>query len=100
MSQLTGVSVLDLTVWRPGPYATQLLAEAGADVVKVEPPGGDPMRIYPDLFASLNANKRSVVLDLKQAGDREQALDLAAEAGVVIEGFRAGAVDRLGGGYD
>ncbi len=67
---LSGVRVLDLSVWRPGPYATQLLAEIGADVLKVEPPGGDPMRSYPELFASLNANKRSVVLDLKRDDDR------------------------------
>ena len=45
--------MLDLSIWRPGPYATQLLAELGADVIKVEPPGGDPMRAYPGLFAGL-----------------------------------------------
>ena len=44
---LAGVRVLDLSIWRPGPYATQLLVELGADVVKVEPPGGDPMRVFP-----------------------------------------------------
>jgi crotonobetainyl-CoA:carnitine CoA-transferase CaiB-like acyl-CoA transferase len=95
---LDGIRVLDLTVWRPGPYATQLLAELGADVIKVEPPGGDPMRVYPDLFASLNANKRSVVLDLKSDEGRRRALALAADADVVVEGFRPGVVDRLGVG--
>src|SRR4029079_6782357 len=85
---LAGLRVLDLSVWRPGPYATQLLAEIGADVIKVEPPGGDPMRSYPELFASLNANKRSVALDLKSDADRARALDLARHADVVIEGFR------------
>ena len=97
---LSGLRVLDLSVWRPGPYATQLLAEIGADVLKVEPPGGDPMRSYPGLFASLNANKRSIVLNLKDDTDRERALQLAANADVVIEGFRPGVVARLGVGYD
>jgi crotonobetainyl-CoA:carnitine CoA-transferase CaiB-like acyl-CoA transferase len=97
---LHGLRVLDLSVWRPGPYATQLLAEIGADVLKVEPPGGDPMRGYPELFVSLNANKRSVVLDLKQDGDRRRALDLAADADVLVEGFRPGVAARLGMGYD
>ena len=97
---LTGVRVLDLSVWRPGPYATQLLAELGAEVLKIEPPGGDPMRAYPELFASLHANKRSIVLDLKAAHDRTRALELAAEADVVVEGFRPGVAARLGVGYD
>ena len=96
---LTGLRVLDLSVWRPGPYATQLLAEIGADVLKVEPPGGDPMRTYPELFASLSANKRSIVLDLKNEVDRAHALDLAAAADVVVEGFRPGVVARLGVSY-
>ena len=96
---LTGLRVLDLSIWRPGPYATQLLAEIGADVIKIEPPGGDPMRRYPELFVSLNANKRSIVLDLKDAADRARALDLAGEADVVVEGFRPGVTDRLGVGY-
>src|SRR5207244_8661708 len=72
----------------------------GADVLKVEPPGGDPMRRYPELFVSLNANKRSIVLDLKAPADRARALELAAEADVVVEGFRPGVTDRLGMGYD
>ena len=95
---LAGVRVLDLSIWRPGPYATQLLAEMGAEVIKVEPPGGDPMRVYPELFASLNADKRSIVLDLKSEDGRARALELAAEADVVIEGFRPGVAARLGVG--
>jgi crotonobetainyl-CoA:carnitine CoA-transferase CaiB-like acyl-CoA transferase len=97
---LEGVRVLDLTIWRPGPYATQLLADFGADVIKVEPPGGDPMRVYGGVFATLHANKRSIELDLKQPDDRRRALELAAEADVVIEGFRPGVAARLGVGYD
>jgi len=97
---LAGLRVLDLSVWRPGPYATSLLAEIGAEVVKVEPPGGDPLRAYPGLFASVNADKRSVELDLKAEGDRARALALAAEADVVVEGWRPGVAGRLGVGYD
>jgi len=97
---LDGLRVLDFTIWRPGPYATQLLAELGADVIKVEPPGGDPMRVYAGLFASLSADKRSVILDLKEDGARSRALELAAEADVVVEGYRPGVADRLGIGYD
>ena len=97
---LDGLRVLDFTIWRPGPYATQLLAELGAEVLKVEPPGGDPMRVYAGLFASLSADKRSVVLDLKDDGDRARALELAVDADVVVEGYRPGVADRLGIGYD
>jgi crotonobetainyl-CoA:carnitine CoA-transferase CaiB-like acyl-CoA transferase len=97
---LAGIRVLDLGVWRPGPYATQLLADLGADVLKVEPPGGDPLRIYPELFAQHNAGKRSIVLDLKTDADRERALELAAGADVVVEGFRPGVAARLGLGAD
>ena len=67
---LSGLRVLDLSIWRPGPYATSLLVPLGADVLKVEPPGGDPMRHYPGLFDAVNAGKRSVELDLKDEGGR------------------------------
>jgi crotonobetainyl-CoA:carnitine CoA-transferase CaiB-like acyl-CoA transferase len=97
---LAGVRVLDLGIWRPVPYATQLLVEMGADVIKVEPPGGDPMRVFPDLFAILNAGKRAVALDLKDASQRSGVQDLARDADVVIEGFRPGVVSRLGVSYD
>lgn len=95
---LDDVRVLDLSIWRPGPYATQLLADLGADVVKVEPPGGDPMRRFPQLFASLNSNKRSVELNLRDPDDRARGHELAAEADVLVEGFRPGVTDRLGMG--
>jgi len=93
---LAGVRVLDLSIWRPGPYATQLLVELGADVVKIEPPGGDPMRVFPTLFAVLNAGKRSAAVDLKVAGEREAVLALAGDADAVVEGFRPGVVRALG----
>jgi crotonobetainyl-CoA:carnitine CoA-transferase CaiB-like acyl-CoA transferase len=98
--QLEGLRVLDLTIWRPGPYATQLLAEQGAEVLKVEPPGGDPMRSMPDLFDILGAGKRSIVLNLKDDADRARCLDLAADADVFVESYRPGVADRLGVGYD
>ena len=97
---LDGLRVLDFTIWRPGPYATQLLAELGAEVLKVEPPGGDPMRVYAGLFATLSADKRSIVLDLKEETDRGRALELARNADVVVEGYRPGVADRLGIGYE
>jgi crotonobetainyl-CoA:carnitine CoA-transferase CaiB-like acyl-CoA transferase len=100
VGNLAGLRVLDLTIWRPGPYATQLLAEQGADVLKVEPPGGDPMRSMPDLFDILGANKRSIVLDLKSDEGRDRCLELAEGCDVVVESYRPGVADRLGVGYD
>jgi alpha-methylacyl-CoA racemase len=104
---LSGVRVLDFSTLLPGPLATLLLAEAGADVLKVERPGaGDEMRSYtPRLgpssanFALLNRGKRSVVLDLKEPVDRDRARELAIGADVVVEQFRPGVMDRLGLGY-
>jgi crotonobetainyl-CoA:carnitine CoA-transferase CaiB-like acyl-CoA transferase len=72
----------------------------GASVTKVEPPGGDPMRVFPGLFELVNAGKRSVALDLKDDADRRRALALATDADVVVEGFRPGVADRLGVGYN
>lgn len=98
---LQGVRVADFSVLFPGPFATTLLADLGADVVKIEPPGGDPARVLlPELFASTARNKRSVVLDLKSSADREEAAEIAAWADIAIEGFRPGVADRLGIGYE
>ncbi len=93
---LSGLRVLDLSIWRPGPYATSLLVPLGADVLKVEPPGGDPMRHYADLFAAVNRGKRSLELNLKDVAARGRALELAAHADVLVEGFRPGVLARLG----
>jgi crotonobetainyl-CoA:carnitine CoA-transferase CaiB-like acyl-CoA transferase len=93
---LSGLRVLDLSIWRPGPYATSLLVPLGADVLKVEPPGGDPMRFYPGLFAAVNEGKRSIELDLKDAAGRARALELASQADVLVEGFRPGVLARFG----
>ena len=97
---LDGLRVLDLSLWQPGQYATQLLADLGADVLKVEPPGGDRMRVLPDRFLNYNAHKRSLVLDLKRSGDRARLFELAKRAEVVVEGYQPGVADRLGVGYE
>jgi crotonobetainyl-CoA:carnitine CoA-transferase CaiB-like acyl-CoA transferase len=97
---LDGMRVLDLSAWRPMPHATQVLADLGAEVLKVEPPGGDPMRGYPEIFASVARGKRSIVLDLRTADGRARAVALAAEADVVCESWRPGVATRLGVDYD
>lgn len=99
--------MLDFSVQLPGPLATLLLVEAGATVVKVErPDGGDLARAAPGRsdgenleFALLNRGKKSIVLDLKNPGDRAHALRLASEADVLVEQFRPGVMARLGLGY-
>lgn len=96
---LDGMRVLDLSAYRPMPHATQILADLGAEVLKVEPPGGDPMRAYPEIFASVARGKRSVVLDLRREDGRARAHELVAEADVVCESWRPGVADRLGLGY-
>ncbi|MFC7157559.1 CaiB/BaiF CoA transferase family protein [Halomarina halobia] len=106
---LQSITVLDLTRLLPGPYGTQLLAEMGADVIKVEAPnGGDYARYseptvegdYGAMFAAINQGKESITLDLKSDEGRETFLRLATEADVVFEQFRPGVVDRLGIGYE
>lgn len=98
---LDGVRVLDLSRLLPGPYATLVLADLGAEVVKVEDPAGDPVRAVggPGAFAALNRGKRSIVLDLKAAGGPEALLRLARGFDVLVESFRPGVLDRLGAGH-
>jgi crotonobetainyl-CoA:carnitine CoA-transferase CaiB-like acyl-CoA transferase len=96
---LAGMRVLDLSVWRPMPHATQILADLGAEVLKLEPPGGDPMRGYPEIFASVARGKRSIEIDLRTESGLARALDLATDADVVCEAWRPGVADRLGIGY-
>jgi crotonobetainyl-CoA:carnitine CoA-transferase CaiB-like acyl-CoA transferase len=94
---LAGVSVLSLAEQYPGPYATMLLADLGADVTLVERPrGGDPSRRFAGHFEALNRNKRSVALDLKTNGGWDAFWRLAADADVVMEGFKPGVMARLG----
>ena len=105
---LRGVRVLDLSRLLPGPFLTMVLADLGADVVKVEEPRkGDYMRDFPPRgngpsgrYLTVNRNKRSVTMDLKNDRERERFLNMAARADVVVESFRPGVMDRLGVGYD
>lgn len=98
---LDTIVVLSLAEQYPGPYATLLMADLGADVILIErPTGGDPARQFPGFFAALNRNKRSVTLDLKSAGGRDALLSLARRADVLLEGFRPKTMDRLGLGYE
>jgi crotonobetainyl-CoA:carnitine CoA-transferase CaiB-like acyl-CoA transferase len=105
---LKGVKILDLTTVVMGPYATQILGDMGADIVKVESPAGDNMRAVGPMknagmghiFLNTNRNKRSLVLDLKQATGREAALRLAAQSDVIVYNVRPAAMARLGLSYD
>ncbi|MDX3907031.1 MAG: CoA transferase [Pigmentiphaga sp.] len=99
---LAGVVVLDLTQIYNGPYATFLLAQAGATVIKIEPPDGEHLRRRPrspgvaEPFAVLNANKKSIAMNLRQPGARRALLRMAAGADVIVENFAPGVMDRLG----
>jgi crotonobetainyl-CoA:carnitine CoA-transferase CaiB-like acyl-CoA transferase len=107
---LSGVVVLDFTQLLQGPYATQMLGDMGAEILKIEPPAGDWMRKFAlgnlylggesVSFLAFNRNKRSACIDLKRPGGVEAVKRLAARADVVIENFRPGVMDRLGIGYD
>lgn len=109
---LQGVRVVDLTRALAGPFVTMLLADLGADVVKVEPPEGDitraqgpfhptdQLRAFGGYFASVNRNKRGIVLDLRTEDGKAVLRDLVRDADVLVENFRAGVLDRLGLGYE
>ncbi len=101
MKPLDGITVLDLTRLLPGAAATQTLSNFGAEVIKIEEPRrGDYARETPPVFQMVNRGKKSVVLNLKEAGGRQAFLRLAERADVVIEGFRPGVMDRLGLGFE
>jgi len=112
---LDGLVVLDLTRMLAGPYATMMLADQGAHVIKIEPPGGDLTRRngpHPDgalkigergfggYFASINRNKDSITLDLKKPAGKATLLRLVHKADVLVENYRAGVMERLGLGYE
>ncbi|MFD5032212.1 CaiB/BaiF CoA transferase family protein [Streptomyces sp. NPDC058405] len=94
---LTGVRVVELAGIGPGPFAAMTLADLGADVVRVDRPGGAGLGIDP-AYDLTNRNKRSVLIDLKAADGAERVLDLAERADVLIEGYRPGVAERLGVG--
>ncbi|MFC7231181.1 succinyl-CoA:mesaconate CoA-transferase [Saliphagus sp. GCM10025308] len=112
MGALSSLRVLDLTQVLAGPYCTMLLADMGADVVKIERPGGDLIRpnppfvesaqdeAYGGYFQSVNRGKRSLELDLGAERDREAFLSLVEEADVVVENYRAGTMERFDLGYE
>lgn len=104
---LAGLRVLDFSRVVAGPFATRMLCDLGADVVKVEPPDGDITRIWGKKRAGLsgfytqqNAGKRNICVDMKAPGARELLLDLARQADVVVENYRPGVMGRLGLGYE
>jgi crotonobetainyl-CoA:carnitine CoA-transferase CaiB-like acyl-CoA transferase len=116
---LEDLVIIDCTMAYAGPYGTALLADMGANIIKVEPPAGDSFRQlgpfppdggkvgrdipgadYGASFASVNRNKRSIALDLKDAGDREILLKLCEKADAIVENMRAGVMDHLGVGYE
>jgi formyl-CoA transferase len=103
---LTGIKIIEIASYVTGPFASQLLADMGADVVKIEEPKhGDPFRGWGDknysaTFCSLNRNKRSLTLDLRHDQAREIVLKLAAQADVLIQNFRPGVMEKHGLGYD
>jgi CoA:oxalate CoA-transferase len=104
---LDGIRILDFTRFQQGTFGTLLLADLGADVLKVEQPGGDPGRTlgrhvdgFSSYFESLNRNKRSLCLDLRRVEGREVVLKLAATVDVVVENFRPGTMEKLGIGYE
>ena len=102
MAPLSGLRVIDFSTLLPGPLASLILADAGADVLKVERPGlGDESRLMsPVLFAMLNRGKRSMALDLGSDHGRAAAVALIRDADVLIEQFRPGVMDRLGLGWE
>jgi len=100
---LAGIRVLDLSAYIAGPYGCTLLADQGADVIKIEPPGGDNLRQYPSTlvdesraFLGINRSKRGIVLDLKDPGDHARLLKLVREADVLVHNFRPRVPARLG----
>jgi crotonobetainyl-CoA:carnitine CoA-transferase CaiB-like acyl-CoA transferase len=106
MGKLSGITVVDLSQFLPGPMMTMMMADQGADVIKVEPQAGDPARLMAPLeggqsvwFRNLNRGKRSVILDLKSEAGKAALWALIETADVFVEGFRPGVMTRLGFDY-
>ena len=107
---LKGLVVADFSQLAQGPWATQMLGDMGADIIKIEPVKGDWMRhysygnLYPKgesiSFLSFNRNKRSIALNLKDTKANKVAIDIIAKSDILVENFRPGVMDRLGLGYD
>ncbi|HEY6429910.1 MAG TPA: CoA transferase [Acidimicrobiales bacterium] len=106
-SLLEGIKVVDFSRILAGPFATQILGDFGAEVIKVEPPGGEDSRAYGSagggvrpVFAAFNRNKRGIVVDLKSEGGLQVARRLAEWADVLVHNYRVGVIEKLGMGYD
>ena len=105
---LAGIRVIDLSQYLPGPYATRILCDLGAEVIKIEPPAGDPLRgmfsangdLDSPVYGLLNRGKTIARLDLKDSATMDEFLSVVADADVFLESFRPGVMDRLGLGYD
>ena len=104
---LSGVKVIDLTRVLSGPFCTMLLADMGAEVIKIEPPKGDNVRNQGDMvdgyssyFAQFNRNKKSIILDLYKETDKELLKSLLSAADVVVENFKAGVFNKMGFDYE
>lgn len=97
---LEGIKVIEVASFYPVPFCTQLLASLGADVVKVEPPQGEPARVFDPIFVALNRGKRSIALNLKSEEGRQRFLELAKDADVIVEGYRPGVAKKLGIDYE
>jgi crotonobetainyl-CoA:carnitine CoA-transferase CaiB-like acyl-CoA transferase len=93
---LAGIRVLDISTFMAAPFASTLLADFGADVVKVEPAGGDPYRVYSASYTAVNQRKRAAVLDLRKPDERGALLRLTADADVLVDNLRADSLSRLG----
>jgi crotonobetainyl-CoA:carnitine CoA-transferase CaiB-like acyl-CoA transferase len=108
-SALEGIKIIDLSRVLGGPYCTQILADHGADVLKIEPPQGDETRGWgppfdahgaASYFLGVNRNKRGMTLDLNDAAQREQLLKLLENADVLVENFKTGSMEKWGMGFD
>jgi crotonobetainyl-CoA:carnitine CoA-transferase CaiB-like acyl-CoA transferase len=93
---LAGIRVLDMSTFMAAPFASTLLADFGAEVVKVEPTGGDPYRVYSASYTAVNQRKRAAALDLRKPDERAALLRLAADADVLVDNLRAESMTRLG----
>ena len=99
MKPLSHLTIVDLTINAPGPFCSMLMSDMGARVIKVEPPGGDPLRHNPAMWSSFNRGKQSICLDLKTEGGQDVLGRLASNADAVLEGWRPGVAERLGADY-
>lgn len=97
---LSGLRVIDLTRNLPGPFATRMLADLGAEIIKVEPPEGDPARSLPPLYVALNEGKATRIVDFKQASGLAELRGWLADAEVMLDSFRPGVLSAMGLGFD